>query len=221
MTRVTSGLFSTRLVREVALPFVEFKPEGPAPTGGWPLILFLHGAGEKGVDGALLDQAALPRQLASGLDLNAIVLCPQCPPGPSWPLADLEAFLDAALARPDIDRDAVHLTGISMGARGAWDLAYGRGGDLASIVAVCGFGVPTLAPRLVALPAWLFHGEEDDIVPVARSTDMASALVAAGGDARLTVLPGQPHDCGETVYRDPALWRWVLSQRRRGASNEQ
>ena len=116
--------------------------------------------------------------------------------------------------RENIDPDRVHVTGASMGGRGAWDLAYHRAAELASIVPICGFGIPNLAPFVSTIPAWLFHGTEDTVLPEARSAEMATALAAAGGLPRYSALAGQPHDCAMSVYSDPALWRWLLNQRR-------
>lgn len=198
--------------RRVLLRYLEYSPPGEPPPGGWPLVIFLHGAGEKGVDLELVRQAVLPRVLEEGLELPAVVICPQCPPGLGWAVEDLDALLETLSRRPDIDHRRLHVTGVSMGARGAWELAYRRSGELASIAPISGFGVPTLAPALARLPSWLFHGTEDDVVPAARSAEMAEALAAAGADVRYSPLIGQGHDCGRAAYGDPQLWRWMLSQ---------
>ncbi len=214
MTRATESVFSRQVARTVSFPLLEYRPiaTNRAPL---PVVLFLHGASEKGCGGALLHQADLPLLIEAGLDLPALVVCPQCPPGPGWPTDDLCVLLDALLARSDADADAVHLAGISMGARGAWDLAYARAGDLASITLVAGLGIPTLAQRVANVPSWITHGTNDDVVPEARSAEMVAALAAAGADVRYAALHGVGHECGRLVFGDPALWAWMFAQRRR------
>lgn len=221
MSRATESVFSRQVARTVSFPLLEYRPAAPqrAPL---PLVLFLHGAGEKGVGGALLRQSDLPLLIEAGLALPALVICPQCPPGPGWSADDLGVLLDALIARDDVDAEAVHLAGISMGARGAWDLVYARAGDIASITSVAGFGVPTLAPRIADVPSWIAHGVDDDIVPAARSAEMAAALAAAGADVRYAPLEDVGHECGKLVFGDPALWAWMLPKRRHhGISGEQ
>lgn len=214
MTNASDSVFSRQVTRTVSFPVLEYGPAAPqrAPL---PLVLFLHGASEKGTGGALLQQSDLPLLIEAGLDLPALVVCPQCPPGPGWSTNDLDVLLDALIARDDVDAEAVHLAGISMGARGAWDLAYARAGDIASITSVAGFGIPTLAPRVAGVPSWIAHGVDDDIVPAARSAEMAAALAAAGADVRYAPLEDVGHECGKLVFGDPALWAWMLSRRRR------
>lgn len=204
--------------RRVLLRYLEYAPVGERPPDGWPLVLFLHGAGEKGDDPERVRQTALPQLIEGGLCIPAIIVCPQCPPGLSWPVEDLDALLEALSRRDDVDHRRLHLTGVSMGARGVWDLAYRRAGEIASIAPIAGLGVPNLAPNLSELPAWIVHGAEDAIVPVERSAEMADALAAAGADVRYSPLPGEGHECGRAAYGDPELWRWMFSKRRGAAS---
>lgn len=207
-------LFEREVTRVVRFPLRLYRPDGPPPPAGWPLVLFLHGAGEKGEDGAALDVMPLLGTIVAGVRGRAIVAAPQCPPGPGWPVTDVAALFDWLRARDDVDADAVYLTGISMGARGVWDLAYLRAADLAGVVAVCGIGLPTLAPLVAGVPAFLYHGADDAVVPVARSAEMAAALADAGGAAELRLLPDVGHECGSQVYGEPGMWDRVLARRR-------
>lgn len=190
------------------------EPDGPAPGAGWPLVLFLHGAGEKGCDLDALRAAPLPRVLSGGLRPPARVVCPQCPDGPGWPTERLLALVDALAADPAVDAARLHVTGVSMGGRGTWELAYWCADRLAGIAPVCGFGIPNLAPRLADLPVWAFHGAADEVLPAARSREMHDALRPLNPRACLTVLSGAGHEIGEAVYARPELWRWLLRQRR-------
>ena len=215
MTAPVVRRFEARLARAVALPWLEYAPAGQPPPNGWPLVLYLHGAGEKGDGLAAVRASPLPALLEKDLRPPMLVACPQCPLGPGWPIDALAALLDHLVAHDDVDRDAVHLVGISMGARGAWEFAYAHADRPASLVAVAGFGIPTLAPLVANIPAWLFHGAEDAVVPAARSRDMAEALAAAGANVRIEALPGEGHDCGAAVFARRDLWSWLTEQRRR------
>lgn len=204
------------------LDYLVHVPPGVAPDGGWPLVLFLHGAGERGRDLELVKREGLPRVVEHGHGASFVAVAPQCPTGATWqPHArTLLALLDHLLATRPIDAARVYLTGISMGGYGTWALAVSNPGRFAAIVPICGgglrsLGFPERVRELAHLPVWAFHGALDDIVPLDESRRLVDALTAAGGDARLTVYPDLGHDSWTRAYADPALFEWLLSQRRR------
>lgn len=207
--------FECVVTRTARFEYLLYRPDRDNETA-YPLVLFLHGAGEKGTDlGLVRRRAVLPRLLEDGLQVPAFVACPKCPPERAgWPIDDLAMLLDALLERLPVDRRRVYVTGVSMGGRGTWEWSYEHSARVAAIAPVCGIGIPTLAPRLAGLPVWVFHGENDEIVPVQRSDEMVAALRAAGNECRYSRLAGAFHNCGEAVYGDPALWRWMFEQRR-------
>ena len=217
-----------------------FVPARDAVAGKPPVILFLHGSGERGDDNQ--------RQLAVGLgphvrahagDFPAIVVFPQAPEGGEWnQVADVAfAQLDAATREFGGDPDRTALTGLSMGGFGAWDYALRQPGRFAALVPVCGGLViprrPSMdvaavageadpyaaaATRLRGIPTWIFHGAKDDLVPPEYSRRMDAALKAAGArDARYTEFPDANHNSWDPTYTTPELWTWLFAQRRAGA----
>jgi predicted peptidase len=197
------------------LPHLIFTPRGysEAGTDRWPLMLFLHGAGERGSDLRKLRKYGPPRIVESDPDFPFLLIAPQCPSGTYWQAGPLLALLEDAMAHFRVDSTRVVLTGVSMGGYGTWQLAALAPERFAAIAPVCGGGNPHHAHRLKSLPIWAFHGEEDDIVPLSETLVMVEAVRAAGGEPRLTTYPGVAHDSWEPAYDTPELYEWLLAQR--------
>lgn len=213
----------------------------PAATraGRAPVILFLHGSGERGDDNRRQVEVGLgPRVRDRARDFPAIVVFPQAPDGTEWSdnVAVVLAQLEAATVEFDGDRDRTYLTGLSMGGYGTWDLALREPTRFAALVPVCGglsggtrrpsltvqsvAGEPdpfaAAAQRLRAVPTWIFHGARDDVVPPEQSRRMAAALRAAGAvDARYTEFADANHNSWDPGYATDALWTWLFAQQRR------
>jgi predicted peptidase len=157
--------------------------------------------------------------LDEGSDLGVILLVPQCPPDGWWEneIPGLVGLLEQVAAEYRVDPERVYLTGLSMGGYGSWAVAGAIADRIAALVPVCGGGTLWQA-RSVAragVPVWMFHGDADTVVPLEESTRMIRLLERWGGKgARLTVFPSTGHDSWTAAYRDPELWRWMLSQRR-------
>ena len=194
-----------------AYHYLALPPTLPPP---WPLLLFLHGAGERGGDLALVRLHGPPREAERGRLLPFLLLAPQCPAGKVWEVPRLAALLDHAEARWPLDRDRVVVTGLSMGGFGTWALAQAWPERLAAIVPICGGGDPRLARRLLDLPTWAFHGARDPTVPLEQSVRMVRAIEKLGGEARFTVDQHAEHDCWTKAYGDDALWTWMAARRR-------
>lgn len=199
-----------------------------------PVILFLHGSGERGEDGLAQTDVGLGHAIRLHPErFPAIVVFPQAPVNGSW--RDGGALALAALAQVErafgTDRDRVYLIGISMGGNGVWQLGYQDPRRFAAIVAVCGFvaplhGFPGVLPdgaadpagevarRVAGVPAWIEHGTADPVVPVAESRRMAAALASAGSPVRYVELPGVGHDAWDAAFADPALAEWLFARRR-------
>lgn len=214
-----------------------YVPSPYAADHAWPVILFLHGSGERGRDGLLQTNQGLgPIIRADASRYPAIVVFPQAPPDSLWngmPAQAALAALDQTMAEFRTDSDRVYLTGLSMGGNGTWYLAYRNPDRFAAIVPICGWvtaagvlpvsAVPLdsgvafsgLAQRLRRVPTWIFHGEIDPWVPVDQSRRAADALRAAGGIVRYTELPGTEHIMWDAAYRSPAFVAWLFAQRRR------
>jgi predicted peptidase len=113
-----------------------------------------------------------------------------------------------------VDRDRVYVTGLSMGGYGTWELAEEYPDRFAAIAPVCGAGNPDAAKKLKDLPAWVFHGERDTVVPFKRSQDMVNALKKVGGRVRFTPYSDRGHDCWTPTYANPQLYEWLMKQKR-------
>jgi len=179
-----------------------------------PLLLFLHGAGERGEDLALVRKHWPVKAVEKGQAFPFIVLAPQCLPGRWWHPDELMALLDEVVALQPVDMDRIHITGLSMGGFGAWALAIAEPDRFAAIAPICGGGVPYVAERIKDLPVWAFHGAKDSVVPLYESERMIEALRACGGNPKLTVYPDAEHDSWTETYANPELYAWLLQHRR-------
>lgn len=235
----STGSFVERSV-DIAGAMHRYQVFVPASTAGTklPVVVFLHGSGERGDDGIRQTQVGIGPYLRAHQDsFPAIVVFPQAPAETEWGAnADLVfATLDAATREFHGDPDRTYLTGLSMGGYGTWELAMRAPGRFAALAPVCGgvvhprrpsMGVSGLggvddpyaavAARLKDIPAWQFHGALDDVVSPDYSRRMDAALKAAGArDARLTLFPGANHNSWDAAYsQTPAFWTWLFAQRR-------
>ncbi len=190
----------------------------PAYNGSeenWPLLLFLHGAGERGVDLEQVKVHGPPKMIAQGRDFPFVVISPQCPEDVWWSIEALHALLDEVVQTHRIDESRIYVTGLSMGGYGSWGLAYAYPERFAAVVPICGGGEPEKAPLMKEIPTWVFHGAKDTAVPLQRSQEMVDALEEAGSDVRFTVYPEAGHvGAWENAYGDPELWEWLEEQQK-------
>jgi predicted peptidase len=203
-----------QIIRRIDLNYLLYLPPDYDSQESWPLILFLHGRGERGDDLELVKKHGLPKKLASGDHLPFIILAPQCPAGSFWTeeFDPLNALLDDAIANLKVDARRIYLTGLSMGGSGTWHLATRYPQCFAAIAPICGTGNwLTAQERLLKMPIWVFHGDADSIVPISQSEKMVETLKAAGGNVRFTVYPGVDHDSWTETYNNPELYDWFLS----------
>lgn len=207
--------FERALQETVRLRYLIRLPADYPAGGPRPLLLFLHGAGERGDD--LSKLAALgPLGYASRhLGFPFIVAAPQCPVQQAWSPRALGALLDELQSRFEVDADRVYLTGFSMGGWGTWETAMSMSGRFAAIAPLCGRAIPLLSGNLWKTPVWAFHGERDDVVPPANSREMIGILRGMGNtEAKLTTFPEAGHEIWGQVYEMPELYRWLLGHRR-------
>ncbi len=224
-------------VNGVDYPYQVYLPAGYDSRADWPVILFLHGAGERGSDGLAQTEVGIGSAIRRDRDLyQAVVVFPQVPDEQRWPGDPAEAAmaaLEVTLDEYSVDRDRVYLTGLSLGGNGTWYVAYQNPDTFAAIVSICGWvawreqvpewvdagspreAVAEVAERLQGLPIWVFHGEIDTVVPVEGSRGIVEALRERGADVRYTELPGTGHNAWDPAYRLPDLAAWLLSQKRR------
>lgn len=207
---------------QVKLDYLFYLPGDYESKQSWPLLLFLHGAGERGDDLELVKKHGPPRLIAEGKELPFIIVSPQCPNGRWWQPQELAVLLDEIVETYRVDQDRICVTGLSMGGFGTWALAAYSPDRFAAIVPICGGGEPHWARMFVHIPAWVFHGAKDPVVTLDRSEKMVEAVKKHGGDAKLTVYPEAAHDSWTETYNNPELYTWLLEQRRtkREASRE-
>jgi len=213
--------FSGVVSKRVSLRYLMWVPEAASrPAGGWPLMIFLHGSGERGSDLARVKMHGPPKYAAAGRPFPFILVAPQVPEGMAWDSDGLEALRADLVARLPIDPERVVLTGMSMGGYGTWNYAVDYPDRLAAIAPVCGSGDSDRAERIVHLPVWAFHGALDNVVPPAGDQEMVTAVNAAGGQAKFTLYPDVGHNAWDPAYVDPALYAWLMAQRRGRAARD-
>jgi predicted peptidase len=210
------------------------KPKDYDAQRKYPLVLFLHGAGERGED----NMAQLKwgcEDFASDKNRKqhpCFVVVPQCPENEQWvdvpwtadrhtmpekPTAALRMSLEllAALEKEfSIDADRVYITGLSMGGFGVWDAVQRHPDRFAAAAPVCSGGDPQFAERIAHVPIWAFHGAKDTVVKPHRSREMVEAIQAAGGRPKHTEYPDASHNSWTPTYANPELYAWMFGQRR-------
>ncbi len=198
--------------------YTVYVPEGYDGSKAFPVILFLHGAGERGDDGITPAQVGLgPAILNRPGGIPAIVVFPQARRTWSAGSPDSNAALkalDDVLGAYKTESNRVILTGLSMGGHGSWDLATARPDRFAAVVPICGPGEPEAADRLKALPIWTFCGDADRDETVLNLRTMVETLRQEGAPARLTEYRGVGHNSWDRAYNNPELIDWMLAQRR-------
>jgi predicted peptidase len=224
-----------------AYPYVVYVPRSYEPARRWPVILFLHGAGERGSDGLRATAIGLGSAIRFAPErFPAIVVFPQAPLQTRWlgePVDAALLALDASMGEFHGDPERVYLTGLSMGGYGSWHLGLAQPERWAALVVVCGGLLahpsttavrpsPLLPPApadpyafaahaLRHLPIRLFHGADDQIVPAEGSRRMDAELRKEGADVQYTEYPGVGHDSWTRAYGEEELWKWLFAQRRR------
>lgn len=209
--------FEKTVTKTLNCQYLLFLPESYGhKKQRWPVILFLHGAGERGDDLNLVKKHGPPKIVEERKDFPFIVVSPQCPAGDWWTEKNevLIALLDDVIARCDVDKDRIYLTGLSMGGYGTWTLASAYPERFAAIVPICGGGKPFITDKLKTVPVWAFHGAKDPLVPLKESEDMVNAIKKRGGDAKLTIYPDAGHDSWTETYNNQQLYDWFLQHRK-------
>ncbi len=208
--------FKAPVTKTANLKYLLYLPEGYESQDKWPLIIFLHGYGERGDDLELVKKHGLAKLIEAGQDFPFIIASPQCPDTTVWPeqADELAGLIDALIAEHNIDTSRVYLTGLSMGGYGTWYLASRYPDKFAAIAPICGGGGWWMTNSLKNIPAWVFHGDADPVVPLIESELMVNRVKEAGGDVTFTVYPGVDHDSWTETYDNPKLYEWLLSHQK-------
>ena len=215
------------------LEYLLHVPRSRAPERGWPFVLFLHGAGERGSDIQKVKTHGPPAILGENKTLRGcVVVSPQCPEDWWWDSVTLRQLIAEVIANHPVDRSRLYVTGLSMGGYGTWHLLATYPELFAAGIPICGGGdpnrykerddprwVPFVFPEgrvslLGGVPIWAFHGAKDQTVPEMESARLVRRLRSLGNPVRYTVYPEAGHDSWTETYRNPSVYAWLLSQRK-------
>ncbi|MDH7604155.1 MAG: prolyl oligopeptidase family serine peptidase [Melioribacter sp.] len=202
----------TEYRKSVNINYLLYLPKDYELRDKFPLLLFLHGAGERGNDLQLVKKHGPPKLIEEGKEFPFIVVSPQCSLNKRWDTEDLIALLDYLIENYKVDKNRIYVTGLSMGGNGTWRLAAEIPDRLAAIIPICGWGDPFAVCMIGKLPVWAFHGAKDQVVPVSASEELVERLKSCGGDVKFTVYPEANHDSWTETYNNPEIYEWLLNQ---------
>jgi predicted peptidase len=220
------------------LPYRLLKPLDYKEGKKYPLVVLLHGSGERGNDNEaqLIHGTYIFLEAANRKNYPCFVLVPQCPKNGQWasyrregnkvssleltaeptrPARLVDELMSQLSQKYSIDQNRLYITGISMGGFGTYDFITRQPGKFAAAAPVCGGGDTSQAGKIRKVPLWIFHGADDPVVPAALSRDMTAALRQAGGKPLYTEYPGVQHDSWTNAYAEPGLMKWMFSQKRK------
>lgn len=223
-SQLTNATFKWQTSRSGELNYLLYLPTDyiQGADKKWPLMLFLHGAGERGND---VNRVAIHGPLShvkQGTNFPFIIVAPQCPAGQLWENEPLLQLLDKITADYRVDTNRIYLTGLSMGGYGTWKLGLAHPEKFAALAPICGgvnmidviLGTRDKRKHLERLPIWAFHGEKDEVVPLNESERIVNGLKQVGmTNVRLTVYPDVRHDSWKPAYADPGFYEWLLQQK--------
>ncbi len=217
--------------------YVVYVPHDYTPDKAWPLIVFLHGAGERGSDGLIQTEVGIGTAIRRHADwFPAIVLFPQCPESKFWDviIGDIERAMTKTQQEYRIDPDRIYLTGLSMGGYGVWLWGAKKTDTFAALMPICGGGdmselllmsrkppvydfgsMEERVKKLSKVPIWAFHGADDETVPPDRSRRMVKLVKDAGGDVKYTEFPKTGHNSWDAAYGEEKHILWLLKQKKR------
>lgn len=200
---------------KVELQYLLYLPEDyEKAEKEYPLVLFLHGAGERGNEIELVKRNGPPKLIEEGKNFPFILVSPQCPEQTRWnyQTQSLIALLDEIESKYHVDKNRIYVTGLSMGGQGTWSLALTQPNRFAAIAPICGWTDTWEVCKINHLPVWVFHGAKDNVVPVSESQQMFDALKQCGAEnIKLTIYPEANHDAWTETYNNPELYNWLLS----------
>lgn len=216
------------------LPYRILKPEKIESGKTYPLVLFFHGAGERGNnnDSQLRHGISTFATPANREKYPCFVVAPQCPANVRWVEVDWGLLshkmpaepsmamtlalklVDQLAAKLPVDKSRIYVTGISMGGYGTWDAIQRRPDLFAAAMPICGGGDTAEAPKLKNIPIWAFHGDKDTVVKPQRTQNMIKAITDAGGKPKMTLYPNVQHDSWTATYANPEVIAWFFSQKK-------
>jgi predicted peptidase len=227
---LTAQRFEQTITKDISSDYLQFLPRDydAKPAERWPLLLFLHGAGERGTNVWQADYHGPSKYILDHPDFPFVMISPLCGSNEVWSNEKLLALLEHAQQTLRVDEHRIYLTGISMGGFGTWSLALERPEKFAAVIPICGgadtlaiilarlgYATPEKLAALKTLPIWAFHGGKDPAVPVGESERAVEALKQCGVAAvKLTIYPEAMHDCWTQTYSNPEIYAWLLQHHR-------
>jgi len=209
----TAGQFTMK----VDLDYLLYLPKDYDQNGGkkWPLILFLHGAGERGENVEFVKIWG-PPAIVEEKDIPFIVLSPQCPGNRTWAelLLPVKRLLDEITIHYRVDLSRIYVTGLSMGGFGTFLMMENYPQYFAAYAPICGGGNPMAVSRYKHVPGWVFHGDQDNAVPIYNSQVMVDSLKAKGADVKFTIYKGMDHYSWIPAYGESGLFEWFLTKQK-------
>lgn len=199
----------------VKMDYLVYLPKDYEQKEKWPLLLFLHGAGERGADLDLVTIHGPPKLVKNGKQFPFIVVSPQCPKEQLWQPVELTALLNEVEKKYRVDKDRIYVSGLSMGGFGTWALAAYTPYRFAALVPICGGGEKFWVKKIKHVPIWVFHGAKDTAVPLNRSETLVDVLKKAKADVTFTIYPDAGHDSWTETYNNPKVYEWLLQQKRK------
>jgi len=200
----------------VSLKYLLSLPSGYDESKKYPLVIFLHGSGERGNNLNKVKKHGIPYEIVQGKTFPFIMVAPQCPgDDEEWNIYALNTLYQEIISQYNIDLKRVYLTGLSMGGYGTWKFAKTFPQYFAAIAPVCGGGNPDSICVLKDVPVWAFHGAKDNTVPIAEADTLVKSLKGCGGNVKFTIYPDLGHNSWTKTYSNPELYDWLLSQKKK------
>lgn len=200
---------------KLGVQYWEYLPNEKQSEEKLPLLIFLHGMGERGNDLNLVKFHGPPSFLDNKKDFPFICISPQCPDSVYWNENILLPFYDEIIAKYPVDTDRIYITGLSMGGFGTWGSIIAKPDLFAAAVPICGGGDPSKLEAIKSIPIWVFHGAKDDVVPLIRSKEMVDGLKKLGSNVKFTIYPEATHNSWTETYNNPELYDWLLQQKKK------
>ena len=208
--------FNKTVEKTVHFPYAVYTPEGYDGSKPYPLLIFLHGAGERGEDPSLLWRYGFLNDAQNGKSFPFLIVAPHITSkNKYWGnyTESLNIFLDGILETYNVDKSRIYLTGLSMGGTGTWHWLMANPERFAAAAPVCGTGVYWFACQVTKTPLWVFHGDNDEIVPATESISMVENIKKFGGEPKLTIFEGVGHDAWRYAYTDE-LVNWFMEHKK-------
>ena len=197
--------------KKVSVRYWQFVPADYDGKKQFPLMLFLHGSGERGHNLELVKKWGPPRIVMDRPDFPFVLISPQCPEDRRWDVDELYHLMDHVSGSLMVDQQRLYVTGLSMGGSGAWHMMDRYPDLFAAGIPICGSGESDNAKNLVNIPIWAFHGGADN---PSTSQLMIQQIGKAGGKkARLTVYPDVGHNSWSRTYANEGVYQWLLSKK--------